>query len=247
VRGGWALCALVIAGGALAQVQPMFEVAKVASAGKPYRVRAWRTPERLEFSAAQAADIIGFAYGFPADRVDRRPQWMYNDYFDVAVTTPSAATLAEQKVLLQKLLEERFGLVMHRVSREGPAYYMMAGPNVKLTASTEGEEVLYPEFRTRLPEPTKTPRSGPMRLICTAKHVSMSDVATWMYSLVKMPVSDETRITGFFDLEIPGMPINSNGDVAIEAVRNTLGLEFELKKEPVETLIIDGSREPGGN
>jgi uncharacterized protein (TIGR03435 family) len=78
-------------------------------------------------------DIIAFAYEFPLDRVERRPQWMYDDRYDVAVTTPAPTTSSEQKLMLQKLLEERFGLAVHRLSNPSPVYFLVRGSKVNLT------------------------------------------------------------------------------------------------------------------
>jgi uncharacterized protein (TIGR03435 family) len=97
---------------------------------------------------------MAFAYGLPLDRIERRPQWMYDDLYDVAVTTAAPAGLPEQKLMLQKLLEERFGFVVHRISNESPVYFLVPGAKVNLTATKEGDASGMPEFRTtsRVPE-----------------------------------------------------------------------------------------------
>jgi uncharacterized protein (TIGR03435 family) len=107
----WAVIAM---GGpmAFAQAAPSFEVALHREPGRPSTWRS-RTPQRIAFQATRVGDIMAFAYGLPLDRIERRPQWMYDDLYDVAVTTADPTGLPEQKLMLQKLLEERFAQGRH--------------------------------------------------------------------------------------------------------------------------------------
>jgi uncharacterized protein (TIGR03435 family) len=193
-----------------------------------------RTPQRIAFQAYLVGDIVAFAYAVPLDRVERRPQWMYDDRYNVAVTTAAPASLPEQKVMLQKLLEERFGLVVHRVSYASPVYLLVPGAKVNLTETTEPDAVDIPEFRREPFQP-----GLPLRNAVYGKHVSMSDLAAWLYPDLQLPVLDKTGITGLFDIEITGLPINGNAVGTIQAVRNSLGLDLELHHGTAESLIID--------
>ncbi|HEY7336869.1 MAG TPA: TIGR03435 family protein [Bryobacteraceae bacterium] len=228
---------------AYGQAGATFEVSRVSPGEAPRRniARVSRTPERIAFPAALLGDVVAFAYGFPIDRVERRPQWMYDDRYDVAVTTSAPTSLPRQKLLLQKLLEERFGLVVHRTSNESPVYFLVPGPNVNLTPTQEAGAVDVPEFSTTLGG------SGLRGLICVASHVSMSDLAAWLYRQLQLPVLDKTGITGLFDIEIPGLPPRGGSDETIRAVRNALGLDLELHRGTAETLIIDRVERPSEN
>ncbi len=232
---------------AYAQAGPAFEVSP-AIAGR--RVRVSRTPERIAFQATLVGDLMAFAYSFPLDRVERRPQWMYENRYDVAVTTAAPTSLPEQRLMLQKLLEERFGLVVHRVSNPSPVYYLVAGAKVNLTETHEGDAVDIPEFRFSRPvSPLQpgTPGLRPGPVVCSAGHVSMSDLAAWLYSKVGLPVLDKTGITGLFDIEIPRMPLRGGAEATIPAVRNALGLDLELHRGTAESLIIDHVEKPSQN
>jgi uncharacterized protein (TIGR03435 family) len=224
--------AVVLMGIAYAQAGPSFQVSP-ATARNIMRVE--RTPERIAFQAALAGDIIAFAYEFPLDRVERRPQWMYDDRYDVAVTTAAPATLPEQKLMLQKLLEERFGLAVHRVSNPSPVYFLVRGSKLNLTETADVDAVDIPEFR-RAP-------GG----VYVARHVSMSALAAWLYSWLRLPVLDKTGIMGSFDVQIPGMPIGGGAERTISAVRNALGLDLELHSGTAESLIVDRVGKPTQN
>ncbi len=238
--------AVIALGGPMgfAQTAPVFEVALHGEPGRPATWRS-RTPQKIAFQATRVGDLMAFAYGLPLDRIERRPQWMYDDVYDVAVTTAAPANLPEQKLLLQKLLEERFGLAVHRVSNESPVYFLVpVGAKVGFTESKDADAVGFPQFRVgpAIP-PSQAGHPGP---VCSATHVSMSDLADWLYSQVRLPVIDKTGLTGYYDLEINGLPLRG-AEGTIRAVRNAVGLNLESHHGTAESLIIDHAERPGRN
>jgi uncharacterized protein (TIGR03435 family) len=243
---GWAMATERIA---FAQAAPTFEVTPAGAVGNHDRSRRLRTPQKIAFQATRVGDIMAFAYELPLDRIERRPQWMYDDVYDVAVTTAAPANLPEQKLLLQKLLEERFGLAVHRVSNESPVYFLVPlGAKVYFTETKEAEAVDIFRFCISQPRPllqTGDPR--PIGNVCTARHVSMGDLADWLYSQVRLPVIDKTGLMGFYDLEITGLPMRGGAEGTIRAVRDALGLNLESHRGMAESLIIDHAERPSGN
>lgn len=201
-----------------------------------------RTPQSLAFRGSLVGNIMAFAYDLPLDRIERRPQWMYDDSYDVEVTTAAPASLPEQKQLLQKLLEERFGLVAHRTSYPSPVYFLVRGPQVNLTETAEPNAEGIPAFR---PEPMRP--GFPLRRAVYAAHVSMSDLAAWLYQGLQLPVLDKTGTTGLFDIEISGIPPNGAGEGTIRAVQESLGLVLERHEGTAESLIIDHVEKPAEN
>jgi len=222
---------------AYAQAEPAFEVSQVTG---NRQARISRTPQRIAFQPARLGDIMAFAYGLPLDRIERRPQWMYGDLYDVAVTTAAPAGLPEQKLLVQKLLEQRFGLMVHRISTPSPVYFLVPGAKVDLTETTEPDAADLPEFRTEFP-------SGPPGGTCVGRRVSMDDLAVWLYPQLQLPVLDKTGITGLFDIEIHGLPLNGGAEGTIRAVRDSLGLDLELHRGTADSLIIDHVEKPKEN
>lgn len=206
-----------------------------------YITRSSRTPQRIAFRSALIPEIVAFAYGFPLDRVERRPQWMYDNRYNVAVTTTAPTGLPQQKLLLQQLLQERFALVVRRLSYEGWVYFLVPGPKVTLTPAQENDAADIPRF-DRIPWLSTDPVPG--KFVSEARHASMSDLAIWLSAELQSPVLDKTGITGFFDFEIPGLPPQHAADGTIQAVRNALGLDLERRHGTAETLIIDHSEAP---
>lgn len=183
---------------------------------------------------------MAFAYDLPLDRVERRPQWMYDFAYDVAVSTAAPASVPEQKLMLQKLLEERFGLAVHRISYASPVFFLVPGPKTNLTPTQEADMVDLPKFG-------RQPGYPPARNAVVANHVSMSDLAAWLYPQLGLPVVDKTGITGLFDLEIRGMPLRGGAEGIIRAVQDSLGLILERHQGTAESLIIDRSEKPKEN
>jgi uncharacterized protein (TIGR03435 family) len=218
---------------AYVQAGPAFEVS--LAGGRNSMAGISRTPLRIAFHAMRLGDIMAFAYELPLDRIERRPQWMYDDLYAVAVTTAAPAALPEQKLMLQKLLEERFGLVVHRVSYASPVYFLLPGAKVNLTETKDGDASGMPEFRTTV------------QGVASGRRVSMGDLAAWLYPRLQLPVLDKTGITGLFDIQIPGLPVRGGSEGTIQAVRNALGLDLELKHGTAETLIIDHADKPKSN
>ena len=231
---------VILPGGiAFAQTAPTFEAARVGAAKS--RAGRWRTPQEIGFQATGLGDVIAFAYGLPLDRIERRPQWMYDDRYDVAVTTAGPTGLPEQKLLLQKLLEERFGLAVHRMSNASPVYFLVPlGAKVLFTETKAADPVDLRPFCISRTAP-------PSRNVCSAQHASMSELVDWLYSQVRLPVIDKTGLTGFYDLEITGLPMSGGAEGTIRAVRDSLGLAMETHRGMAESLIIDHAERPGRN
>src|SRR3954471_11444281 len=81
---------------------------------------------RLNIEAAELRQIVGLAYAVQRIRVRGGPGWADSDQFDIAARAESAeATRDEIRSMLQTLLAERFKLVVHRETREVPAYSLV--------------------------------------------------------------------------------------------------------------------------
>jgi uncharacterized protein (TIGR03435 family) len=244
---------------ALAQTRPAFEVASVrshvftggrgggAGPGGGNATRVSRTPERITLQAMSTGEIITFAYGFPAGRIEGRPEWLYQDSYDVIATTSSPADLPEQKVMLQKLLEDRFGLAVHKVSKEGPIYALVPGKKPNLAAaqeSSDSEVVRFKPLLVRRPD-------GAMDMVWTGNPASTADLTAWLSGMLDRPVLDKTGMQGFFDIKVstPRLEVGESFGPAqfISAVREQLGLNLESTKGLVDFLVIDHVQKPGEN
>ena len=96
---------------------------------------------RFEVRTATMVDLISLAYDMESDKVLAGPSWLDWDRFDVAAKAPPATTRENLNLMLQKLLADRFQLVVHKDTKPMPAYALTAGkgkPKMK-EASGSGE------------------------------------------------------------------------------------------------------------
>src|SRR5437868_6185995 len=96
---------------------------------------------RFEVRTATMVDLISFAYDMESNRVLGGPSWLDWDRFDVAAKAAPGATHEKLILMVQKLLADRFQLVVHKDTKPMPAYALTAGkgkPKMK-EASGSGE------------------------------------------------------------------------------------------------------------
>jgi uncharacterized protein (TIGR03435 family) len=69
---------------------------------------------RFEVRTATMVDLISFAYDMEPDKVLAGPSWLDWERFDVAAKAPPATTRENLMLMAQKLLADRFQLVVHQ-------------------------------------------------------------------------------------------------------------------------------------
>jgi uncharacterized protein (TIGR03435 family) len=124
---------LVFAISCLAQI-PHFDVnsAKLAPPGKVIGFKITADPGRLKSDNVSLGQLIEFAYNVPAAKIIGQ---LPRDRFDVEGQADGAHTRAEHRLMLQSLLAERFGLRLHRESREIRVDALVLGKSPKLQAT----------------------------------------------------------------------------------------------------------------
>ena len=223
-----ALC-LSIPGGH-GQSAPEFEVASVkphAPGGSPH-VSIAGDPGRLAFTNITVRGLIREAYGLKIYPPLRGPDALSTDRYDVIAKVPPDASKVQRMLMLQRLLAERFKLVVHRETKELPIYALVAGKNGPRFHAVE-DDGSAPEAG-----------SGDGHQI-KAHHISMNLLAATLQGWIGDTVIDSTGLTGLYDLNLDfnfdeGKP--DEGPTIFEAVQK-VGLKLEPRKGPVEVVVID--------
>lgn len=142
--------------------------------------------------------------------------------------------------MLQSLLEDRFKLAIHRETKELPTYALVVGTNG-------------PKFR-EVPDDGSEPVIGAAEgYRIKAHHISMKLLAATLQGYVGDAVIDATGLTGLYDVSLDFTvdesmsPDAERGPTLFEAVQRQLGLKLEMRKGPVEVLIIDHVEKPSAN
>ena len=245
-----ALAWLMVTGVAVAQTTP-FEVASI----KPSKDLSNETYVMQDQSGnltghnATLKALIRTAYAVRDHQILGGPAWMDSERFEVlAKPHVRAATSAEFRQMAQALLSDRFGLQLHRETRELPVFALTVGRN--------GPRLV--EWRQAV-----GPACGYMagRLTCTK--VTMAILADSLARRLGRSVIDKTGLLGTYDLtlewtpdenQVPGPAENgkaqardSGGPSLFSAIQEQIGLKLETAKAPVETLVIDDAHKPSEN
>ncbi len=239
---------------AAARAQLAFEVASVKPAKGPGGVRGGchgidsiYSPNqrasapplgRCVISNARLGHLIQIAY---RSQYRGGPDWVRfgDDRFnvDAKVEDPTKATEAQLLQMLQGLLEERFGLKLHKETKDVQGFALVvskSGPKMK---PSKNDDVRVTFGGGAKPQPG-------MPVSFTARKFSMADLAAFLGGFGQ-PVIDKTGLAGGYDFTLAWD--ESNGPSLTTALQEQLGLKFESEKVPVTLLVVESAQKPGEN
>jgi uncharacterized protein (TIGR03435 family) len=195
-----------------------FEVASVKAAapdqgnGAQTPAGARLNPSQIRLSYLTLQDFIVRAYAVRAYQVIG-PDWLKTERYDIAATLPEGATTADVPAMLQSLLEDRFGLKVHKSQKEFPVFLLTRGKR-PLTIT---------EVPPRDPHSTTTgvaPRTGngvalrlPKGALFTfadnkldGKGMTMDMLANNLSNFVGLPTVNGTDLNGYYDFHFDLVP-----------------------------------------
>ena len=234
---------------------PGIEVATVKPSSAETRGRLYTMRgDRMTAINVSVMNLITFAYDLHEQQVSGGQNWMSADKFEIVIKpdTSGQPNINQMKLLLRKVLEERFQLKTHTEKRELTVYAMTLPPNTqhKLTASAA--------IAGNLPS-LLFPRPG----LLPARNATMTELSQSLQSAVlDRPVVNRTGIEGRFDFTLDWMPDETqfasfgppqqqqpdNGKPSIyEAFQQQLGLKLERAKAPADVMVIDKLERPSEN
>lgn len=202
------------------------------------------------------------------------PEWVATDKFDVVATTKGPTQGAEMRLMIQRMLAERFKLKAHWEKRELPVYVLsMAradgslGPGLRRTSDEECQKAKaagpppMPQAQPGGPPPQLgLPNCGaisfgPGQLI--ARGAPMEWLAQTLVNVpvitgIDRPVLDRTNLHGNYGFELkfaPAQAVNPDPDRPhlVTALNEQLGLKLDATQAPVDVLVIDSVERPGEN
>lgn len=224
---------------------PRFEVTDVhrsASATNPF---TWASGgiirgSRYDLRKATMIDLIRAAYGIDPDVIIGGPNWLAFDRFDVAAKAEPGTPPATVRLMLQSLLADRFGLVLHKDTRPMPAFALKVG-NVKPTLRES----------TGIGDPDCTYRSQPGDPIVdgSCRNITMDAFALRIRAIasdyVSSPVLNETGLDGSYDFELRWnqrsrvLPPGVERTTIFGAIEKQLGLVLTPTTAPARVMVID--------
>ena len=214
-----------------------FEVASVKPVNPPagpHVVSLIVNHGRLTIEAAELRQIVGLAYAVQRVRVLGGPGWADSDQFDIVAKAESAdATRDEIRSMLQTLLAERFKLMVHRETKEVPAYSLvLAKSGSKLKAAAPDRKSGMADTVGPNGERLTVFEASPLKLL-----VNM------LANTLGSPVVDKTGLDGLYDYTFEWPDAGSSLFASVDQ----LGLKLEAKREPVDVLVMDRVEHPSAN
>ncbi len=236
--------------------------------------------------------LMVFAYGIREYQLTGLPAWADSDRYDV-MAKPEGAPDAEptpdkmpspaemqtrqekMRAMLQDLLADRFGLKVHRETKDLPVYNLVVAkggsklseskpdapnivdvPGVKLGGGPGGEGGRGPVRGAMI-------RMGRGQI--TGQQMSIAMLVNQLSAQTGRNVIDKTGLTGLYDIKLswtpeegqmmipkdggaePAAATGDTGPSLFTAVQEQLGLKLEPAKGPVEIIVVDRVEKPTEN
>lgn len=228
-------------------------------------------PGRLTANSVSLRDLVLTAYG-----VTRRqlagPGWIETARYDVNARVPAGTTQDQFKLMLQAMLEDRFGLKVHHEAQVLPAYSLVVGKHglklsnaVSMDACSSGARPVQgtcdesAAYRSGIMRSSGTERAmlgiGPFRggLIISGTATPFSALVTVIArALGGSIVVDKTGITDKFNFrfEFASPTLTGQDEASLPTLFKALdeaGLKLQSTKTTVDVLVVDHVERPGDN
>jgi uncharacterized protein (TIGR03435 family) len=196
---------------------------------------------RLEIRAFTLEQLISVAYRIPT-RLLVGPGWLSDKRFDVEAIIPSDAAADQANEMLQTLLQERFGLRVHRDTREQAGYFLAVGKGgPALTVSSRAPSGGPTPLESIVERPRKPGLPGSSHW--EYKRYSMVQLAETLAGLLHSPVEDRTELKEKYDLVIdippPLDPDDRDPQPRVFDAVKKLGLSLKAGKITLQVLVVD--------
>jgi len=241
-----------------ADANPGFEVATIKPARPEGRFSL--TVNRsgmLNTTSTTVADLIKFAYDLHPRQITKGPAWLESEKYDITAKpdTEGIPNPTQLKLMVQKLLKERFQLTFHNEKKELSVYAITVtktGP--KLTKNESGGNL---------------PGYGGGRGTFIVRNSSIAEFGHILQAnILEQPVVDQTGLGATrYDFTLKWTPDPSQSQIGgpappnapppadnadtppdiFTAFQQQLGLKLENTKAPVDVMVVDRLEKPSDN
>jgi uncharacterized protein (TIGR03435 family) len=229
---------------------PAFEVASIAPCkpGTPEppgehagMVQFTAPGGRFRASATTLKFLLEWAYDIQPSQHSGGPSWMDTDRYDIVAKAEGNVTDSQQKLMVQTLLADRFGLKFHREKKKLNVYVISVGKSAPKLFPPKDEEI----HSIRI-----MPRTDPDQKIASyrvvATRFSLSQLTDTFARQLGRVFVNETGLDGDFDFTLDLTPDDSRPNpldpsLLISAMREQLGLALKSQEKVVDFLVIDGA------
>ena len=234
--------------------QPDFEVASINPGGDVFSTKPQISPGRIVWTT-QFAYLVAYAYDLEFNRVSGAGLGVV---YSLNATFQPGQPEQDVRRMLQSLLQERFKLRFHRMTKDADGLALIANKGaVKLKKSTERID---PECsRLGANGASAAHESYVFASLMTASTVQIKGCATTLAQLSRTlervlgePFWDQTGLQGKYNFEFSfsqevGADSQAEVPALATALQESLGLSLHRQKGPIETLVIDHVERPSAD
>jgi uncharacterized protein (TIGR03435 family) len=231
-----------------ADADPSYEVAtiKPATADEQHPIFDLRA-HRFNATGTSAKELIKVAWNIRGRQVIGGPPWLEDHKYDIIAEpdTPGLPSEAQSRLMVRKLLTERFHLVAHTDQQLYPVLALTLDPKAPRPVPSD------PNFN---PNGGASSRRDGDDIVLQFSGITIPQMLAFMMNTFQdRQLIDETGLTGVYNvtLRIVGLPQGPNssddlGSALVEAAQHA-GFKFVSKKEPLSVVIIDHIDPPTPN
>jgi uncharacterized protein (TIGR03435 family) len=241
--------------------KPEFEVATIKPSRPEERFSLLLNRSgMLNTTGTSLADLLKFAYDLHPRQIAGGPSWLESEKFDVSGKPDTAGmpSVNQLKMMLQKLLADRFALTFHLEKKDLSIYAITVAKGGLKIAKEETNPIPVPGF------------GGPPLRGFNVRNATIAEFANVMQAqFMDQPVVDQTGLgTQRYNFVLKWTPDASqrsfggggpepNAPAAapdadappdlFTAFQQQLGLRMQTTKGPVDVLVIDKVEKPSAN
>jgi uncharacterized protein (TIGR03435 family) len=233
------------------KADPVFEVATIKATPDGVKGRAIRI-QGTDFSTQNATvvDLVAIAFNIHPHQIINPPAWATAAKYSI-VGRPAGEGVPSQdqwRVMVRKLLAERFKLTFHNEQRELPVYTLSVAKGGLKISKTQNES---------LPPATIYRGAGSLSI----NNQSIRDFALLLQgNVLDKPVVDQTGLTDRYDFALVWTSDSINGAPPpvdpnaiapppdlMGALQQQLGLKLDAVKQRIEVFVFDKVETPSEN
>jgi len=231
-----------------ADADPSYEVAtiKPATADEQHPIFDLRA-HRFNATGTSAKELIKVAWNIRGRQVIGGPPWLEDHKFDIVAEpdTPGRPSEEQSRVMVRKLLTERFHLVAHTEQQLYPVLALTLDPKAPRPTPSD------PKFSENV---SMFGRRDGDDIVLHISGATISQMLGFiMNTFQARQLVDETGLTGTYNitLRIAGLaqgPVSDEdfGTALVQAAQQA-GFKFISKKEPLQVVVIDHIDPPTPN
>ena len=256
----WRGIALSLVTGALAMAAepsgPRFEVASIRPGNNPHATMIRRQPTGGRFTTQNTTlrALLSYAYGVQGHQITGGPAWIGTDLWDITARPEGDVPEglegdARLRQMMQNLLAERFGVVIHNETKELPVYGLMVAKSGAKMKQVDA------------PQPAAF-RMGMSQFTLVGE---VSQLISQLVRVTGRSVADETGLKGNYEMKLSWTPdpaqqaqfaaahgtapdfAAAEGPSLFTALQEQLGLRLDARKGPVVVYTVEKASKPSEN